>query len=118
MNYVVPLCTLKNLNWICMGADSFYDLVRSQPFACQTLIVPSLNLKVLFVNQDPIVNVEMSSFFNMQGASFMVDIFEYSVDVVVYGSHVVKLFMRSGRAEFVVVSEVYGVWVEDIESSV
>ena len=68
MNYVVQSCTLRNLKSIGMGANRFYDLVRSKAVARQGLIVPSLNLKVSSIHQNPIVNVELSSFFNMKDA--------------------------------------------------
>ena len=107
MNYVVPWCTLRNLKSVGVGPNSFYDLVRSKPFECQGLIVPSLHLEVSPINQDPVVNVELSSFFNMKGASFMVDAFEDVIDMVVYSSHSVKSFFCSGGGMFITVVEVY-----------
>ena len=53
----------------------------------------------------------------MQGASFIVDVLEHVMDVVVHCSHSVEPFFFSGRAEFVVVIEVYGVWVKGIETA-
>ena len=75
-------------------------------------------MKVLSINQNPIVNVELSSLFNMQVASLMVDTLEYVVDGVVHCSHSVEPFFCSGVGEFVVVIEVYGVWIKAIETSV
>ena len=118
MNYVVPSGTLRNLKSISVGSNSCYDHIRSKPFACQCLIVPSLYLEVSSINQNPIVNVKLSSFCNTQGASFMVDMLEDVVDMVVHCSHSIELFFCGGRGEFVVVIEVYGAWVKPIETSV
>ena len=65
MDYVVPSGTLRDLKLISVGTNGFYDIVRSKPFACQRLIVPSFYLEVSSINQNPIVNAELSSFFNM-----------------------------------------------------
>ena len=70
------------------------------------------------MNQNPIVNVELSSFFNMQSALFIVAMFEYVVDIVGHCSHSVESFFYSRRGEFVVVIEVYGAWIKAIETSV
>ena len=43
----------------------------------------------------------------MKGASFVVEVFEYVVDMAIYNSDTVKAFFGSGRAEFVVLIEVY-----------
>ena len=75
-------------------------------------------MEVLPINQNPIVNVELSRFFNMQGASFIVDALEDIVDMVVHYSHSVELFFCGGGGEFVVVIEVYGVWIKAIETSI
>ena len=48
----------------------------------------------------------------------MVDALEDGVDVVVHCSHSIKPFFCSGAEEFVVVIEVYGVWIKAIETSV
>ena len=117
MNYVVPSRTLRNLKSIGMRAYSFYNLVRSQPFECQRLIIPSLNLKVSSINQNPIINVELPSFFYVKGASFIVNTLENIVDVVVHSSHSVELVFYSGRGEFVVVIEMYSAWLKAIETS-
>ena len=47
----------------------------------------------------------------------MVDTFEDLVDMVVHGSHSVEPFFCVGRGEFVVVIEVYDVWIKAIEIS-
>ena len=109
MNYVVPSRTLRNLKSISVGTNTFYDLVRSQPFSSQSLIVPGFYLEVSFVNQNPIANVKVSGFSNMKVALFMVDTFKYIVDVVVHYSYSVEPFFCWGGGEFVVVVEVYGV---------
>ena len=75
-------------------------------------------MEVSSVNQNPIVNVELSSFFNMQGTLFIVDTLEDIVDMVVHYSHSVEPFFCSGGGEFVVVIEVYGAWIKAIETSV
>ena len=54
----------------------------------------------------------------MKGASFVVDLFEDVVDVVMHCSHSVKPFFCNGGKEFVVVIEVYGAWIKAIETSV
>ena len=109
MNYVVPSCTLRNLKLIGIEANSFCDLVRFEPFVSQGLIIPILHLKALSVNQDPIINIEVSSYFNMKGTSFVVDLFKDVVDVVVHYSPSIQPFFCSGEGEFVVVVKVYGV---------
>ena len=54
----------------------------------------------------------------MQGASFIVDALEDIVDMVVHYSHSVELFFCGGGGEFVVVIEVYGAYINAIETSV
>ena len=75
-------------------------------------------MEVSLIDQNPIVNVELSHFFNMQGASFIVDALEDVVDMVVHCSYSVELFFCGRRGEFVVVIEVYGACIEAIETSV
>ena len=48
----------------------------------------------------------------------MVDMLENIVDMVVHCSHSVKPFFCDGGGKFVVVIEVYGVWIKAIETSV
>ena len=67
MNSVVPACTLVNVKSVGMAANGFYDLARSQPFVCQGPIVSSIYLEVSSVNYHPILEVEVSSFFQMKG---------------------------------------------------
>ena len=67
INYIVPSCALKDLQLMGVGTNCFDVLVRSWLFGCQRLIVPSLYLKLLYINQDQIVSVEVSGFFNMLG---------------------------------------------------
>ena len=69
-------------------------------------------------NQDPIVHIEVSSFFNMKVTLFVVDSFEDVVDVVMPCSHSVMPFFCSGGGEFAVVIEVYDAWIKGIETSV
>ena len=59
MNYVVPSRPLRNVKSIGMRANSLYNLVRSEPFPCQRFLIPSLNLKVLSINWNLIVYVEL-----------------------------------------------------------
>ena len=47
----------------------------------------------------------------------MVDMLEDVMDVFVHCSHSIKPFFCSGAEEFVVVIEVYGVWIKAIETS-
>ena len=75
-------------------------------------------MKVLSINQDPIVNIEVSSFFNMKVALFVIDSFEEVVDIVMHCSHSVELFFCSGGGEFVVVIQVYDTCIKGIEASV
>ena len=70
------------------------------------------------MNQHPIVEVEVSSFFNMKCASFMFDAFEDVMDMLVYYRHIVKRFFCSGRVEFVVVIKVNSVLIKTIETSI
>ena len=48
----------------------------------------------------------------------MVDMLEDVVDMVVHCSYSVGPFFCGGRGEFIVVVEVYGVWIKNIETSV
>ena len=80
--------------------------------------MPSLYLEVSSINQNPIVNIEVSSFFNMKVPSFVVDSFEDLVDLGLYCSHSMEPFFCSGGGEFVVIMEVYGACIQAIETSV
>ena len=75
-------------------------------------------MQVSLINQNPIVNLKLSGFFNMQRALFIVDMLEDVVHIVVHCSHSVKLFFCGGGGEFVVVMKVYGMWITAIETSV
>ena len=44
-------------------------------------------MEVSSINQDPIVDIEVSRIFNMKGAFFIVDLLEDIMDVVMYCSH-------------------------------
>ena len=116
MNHIVPLCTLGNLKSIRMGADRFEELVGCKPCACQALLVPSVYWNVSSITQNPILNVVLSRLFNMKGTSFKVNMFDYIVNVVVHSSYSVKPFFYSRRREFIVVIEVYGVWIKAVET--
>ena len=87
MKYVVSSCTLRNHKSIGVGVNSFHDFISSKPFPYKGFVVSSLDLKVLSVNKNPIVNVEVSGFSNMKGVSPVVDSIEEPVDVVAYCSH-------------------------------
>ena len=69
-------------------------------------------MEVLSINQDPIVNIELSSSFNMKSSSFMVDAFEHVMDVVVQCSYSVEAFFCGCRAVFLVVIKVCGAWIK------
>ena len=118
MYYIVASYTLKKLKLTGMGANGFYDLVRSHLFACKGLVVPSLDLEVSSVNQDQLIHLEVSCFFNMQGPSFVIDTFTENMYVVLHSSHYILPFFCSGRAEFTVVMKFYGVWIKVIEASI
>ena len=118
MNYFVLSCTLRNLKLMGMRANSVYDLIRSKPFLCQGLIVLSLNLKVLSMNQNPIIYIELPSFVKMKGASFMLDTLEDVMDMVAHCSHTIETFCCGARGEFAVIIEVYGAWIKAIETLV
>ena len=75
-------------------------------------------MKASSVNQDPIGYIEVSSFFNMKVASFVVHSFEYIVHMFIHCSHSVEPFFCGGGGEFVVVIEVYGAWIKAIETSI
>ena len=48
----------------------------------------------------------------------MVDALENVMHMVVYCGHTVEPFFCGGRGEFVVVIEVYGAWINAIETSI
>ena len=62
--------------------------------------------------------MELSSFFNIRDTSFIVDSFVDVMNVVKHCSHSIKPFFCSRRAEFVLISEVCGAWIEAIETSI
>ena len=95
MNYAVSSCTLRNLKSVGIEDDSFYDLVRSKPFTCWGFVVPSVNLKVSSIYQNSIINVEVLGFFNMKGASFVVDSVKNMVDIVLHCSNSIEPFFCS-----------------------
>ena len=70
------------------------------------------------INLDPIINIEVSSVFNMKVASFVVHSFEDVVDVVMHYSHSVEAFFCNRGGEFVVVNEVYDACIKATETSV
>ena len=53
----------------------------------------------------------------MKVASFVVDLFEQVLDVVMHCSHFIESFSCSMQGEFVVVIVVYGAWFKTNESS-
>ena len=61
------------------------------------------------INQDPIVNVELSIIFNMKSTSFAVDMFKINMHVVVHYSYFVESWFCSRREEFVVIMKVNNV---------
>ena len=65
-------------------------------------------MKLSSINQDPIVDVEVSRFYNMKVALFVLDSFEDVVDVVMHYCSSVKPFLCIGVGEFVVVIKVDG----------
>ena len=73
--YVVLSYTFRNLKLIRLEANGFYDVVSSKTFVCWGLIVPRLYLEVSYINQDPILDTELCSLFNMKCTSFVVDSF-------------------------------------------
>ena len=75
-------------------------------------------MEVSSINQNPIVNVAWSSFFNMQGTSFMINTVEDLVDMVMYCNYSVQPFFCDGGGVFIVVIEVYGACIKAIETSV
>ena len=75
-------------------------------------------MEVSSINQDPIVNIEVSSFFHIKIALFVVDSFADVVDVVMHCSHSAKAFFCGGGGEFIVVIQMYGAWIKAIETSV
>ena len=81
-------------------------------------MVPSRYLEVLTIDQNPTDNVELPSFFNMKGTSFMVDALEDVEDVVVHCSQFVEPCFCGRRGEFVLVIQMNGVGIEGIKTSV
>ena len=65
-------------------------------------------MEVSSINEDPIIDIEVSGFLNMKGASFVVDALEDVVDVFVHCSHSMKPLFCCGRGEFILVIKVYG----------
>ena len=118
MYYIVASYILRNLKSVGVGTNSFYDLIGSKPFACQAFTIGSLHLKVSSIDQDPIVNVELSRFFHIKGVWFIVAVFEYGMNMVLHCSHSFQPFFCGRRGEFVVVIEVYGVCIKAIVGSV
>ena len=74
-------------------------------------------MEVLSINQNPIVNIELSRFFNMQGALFLVDAFEDVVDMVVHCCHSVEPFFCGRGGEFVVIIKLYSACIKAIVNS-
>ena len=54
----------------------------------------------------------------MEGALFVVDLFEQFVGMVIYCSYPIKLCFCCRRGQFVVVIKVYNAYIEAIEASV
>ena len=54
----------------------------------------------------------------MKVVSFVLDLFEDIMDLVMHYSYSIEPFFSSGGGEFVVVIEVYGAWIKAIETSV
>ena len=75
-------------------------------------------MEVSYSNQNPILHVEVSAFCNMLGVSFLVVSFNDIVDLDMHGSHSIKLFFYSGRREFIVIVEVFVMWIKAIETSI
>ena len=75
-------------------------------------------MEVSPINQNPIVNVELSCFFYMQGASFIVDGLEDVVDVVVHCRYSVEPSFCGRRGEFIVIIEVHSAWIKGTETSI
>ena len=75
-------------------------------------------MEVSSIHQNPIVNVELSSFFKTKLASVVVDSFEDVVDVVMHCSHSVEPFLCNRVGEFVVIIKVYNGWIKTRETSV
>ena len=90
INYVVLSYILRNLQSIGIGDNSCYNLVIFDLFASQGLAIPSLCLKVLFVNQNQIVDIKQSGLFDMEGALFIVHSLKDIMDIVIYCSHSIK----------------------------
>ena len=101
-----------------MGANSFYNLIRYKQFACLGLIVSKLNLEISSIKQHLLSNCEVPHFCSRKHASFVLDLFEDLVDMVVHCSHSKKTFFCCSGEEFVVVVEVHGVCIKAKETSV
>ena len=54
----------------------------------------------------------------MKGAAFVVNAFEYFVDVVVHCSYSVEPLFCTRREELVGVIDMYGAWIKAMEASV
>ena len=74
-------------------------------------------MKVSSINQDPIINIVVSRFLNMEVASFVVDLFKNVMDLVVHFSYSVVPYFCGRGEEFLVVIEVYSLWIKAIETS-
>ena len=71
----------------------------------------------MFVNQDPIVNIDLSRFCNMKVTLFVIAEFQDIMDIIVHSSHSVKSFFCGRCRECIVVVEVYGMWIITLETS-
>ena len=58
------------------------------------------------------MDVELSSFFDMEGALYVVDSFEQIKDVVVHYSYSIEPFLQGRRGEFVVLIVICDACVE------
>ena len=79
-------------------------------------MVPSLCLEVLSINQNPIVNVELSSILHIQGTLFVVDALVDIMHMVAHYSHLVEAFLSGRRGNVVVVIMMNGVRIEAVET--
>ena len=89
MNNIVPPDTFWDFKPVSVGPYRFDDFVRTKPFPYEGRMIPSFHLKVPSINQYPIVDVELSCFLDVKGTSFVVDVFEGIVYLVVHCCHAI-----------------------------
>ena len=75
-------------------------------------------MKCSSINQNTIINIEVSGAFKIKTASFLGDSFTDIMDMVMYCNHSMEPFLCSRRGDTVVIINVYGAQIKDIKTSI